>query len=389
MRIHKPLELCRVDRALILAALPMLFYAVGTAVVARDLQSHLPSGPSRLVFSSAVDWALGVVAGYAVLIALGVVLRHRSPSSGVFVYMTLVYFAINNAILATFIGPLSSPPWLSILGLAVLGLLLLGSREVFTSISIYLVALGLIHALGTTGRLPYRYIFEEGAAPSWWMWRMAVVTIANTVIIVLVTAYVVAAWQRRESSFRDLSNQDDLTGVGNRRFLSHALRTEFSRARRYGREMTYAIVDLDHFKRVNDRHGHPIGDFVLRATAKALTASTRESDTVARWGGDEFVLLLPETGVSGAQELAERCRAAIRATVAAETGIGITSSVGIASMRHEGLHSPDDLARIADTALYAAKQAGRNRVVIAAEPAKDGVVTFPRIVSQNPRPNAM
>jgi diguanylate cyclase (GGDEF)-like protein/hemerythrin-like metal-binding protein len=139
---------------------------------------------------------------------------------------------------------------------------------------------------------------------------------------------------------------------------------ELGRARRYGQALSVAIVDIDHFKRVNDEYGHPVGDQVLARTAKLLSSCVRESDTVARWGGEEFALIAPMTTEEGAASLAEKLR-----SIMAATHLGprepITASFGVAELR------PDDtvetLLQRADEALYRAKQSGRNRVSRAAE----------------------
>jgi len=160
-----------------------------------------------------------------------------------------------------------------------------------------------------------------------------------------------------------LARQDGLTGVANRRQFDAVLQAEWNRARRSGRELALLLVDIDHFKAFNDRHGHPAGDRCLQAVAQALQAvAERGSDLVARYGGEEFAVVVPATPVGGVRVLAERLRAAV-AGLALEEGT-VTVSVGAACLHPSVLASPDGLLADADAALYAAKRAGRNRVVM-------------------------
>jgi diguanylate cyclase (GGDEF)-like protein/hemerythrin-like metal-binding protein len=155
------------------------------------------------------------------------------------------------------------------------------------------------------------------------------------------------------------ADTDALTGVLNRMGFNEAMSRELARARRYKQPLSVAIIDLDHFKKVNDEFGHPVGDQVLVRTAKLLSSCVRESDTVARWGGEEFAVIAPMTAEEGAASLAEKLR-----SIMAATHLGpreaVTASFGVAEL------GPDDtvetLLQRADAALYQAKQSGRNRV---------------------------
>ena len=164
---------------------------------------------------------------------------------------------------------------------------------------------------------------------------------------------------------------DVLTGWNNRRYLLVRLGEELARARRDGTRLVCLMLDIDHFKRVNDTWGHAAGDAVLRELAQRVESQVRASDVAARYGGEEFVILLPNTGVDAAAKLAERVRAAIAGSpIALPNGetLTVTASIGIA----EAAPGQDDtdlktfgdslLAR-ADVALYAAKSAGRDQVM--------------------------
>lgn len=161
-----------------------------------------------------------------------------------------------------------------------------------------------------------------------------------------------------------LSLTDPLTGVRNRRALYDSAAHEIARAARSSEPVTLLMVDVDHFKKVNDQHGHPVGDQVLREVAAAIVATARGSDVVARFGGEEFAVLLVQT--EDARLTAERLRAAIAAVeVRAPQGpVRVTASIGVASATGAGIDF-EALIRRADDALYRAKREGRNRVEMA------------------------
>ncbi len=166
-----------------------------------------------------------------------------------------------------------------------------------------------------------------------------------------------------------LARTDALTGVHNRREFFETLGLEFRRSSRYGRALSVLMIDIDRFKLVNDRHGHPVGDAVLARTAAILDASLRESDVIARYGGEEFAVVLPETATGAAEHVAEKLRAAVQAeqftskTAAGEVILRITVSIGVAGIPDAGISDAQSLVARADEALYAAKRGGRNRWV--------------------------
>lgn len=161
----------------------------------------------------------------------------------------------------------------------------------------------------------------------------------------------------------DQGSKDALTGLSNRRAIMAELASRFQLAVRYGRPLAVVLCDLDHFKGVNDTHGHPAGDAVLRSFAEVVTQSFREPDLVGRIGGEEFLVLLPETELEGAKVGAERLRRALEATpVDIGTGlIHVTCSLGVAARREDDPEAGALVGR-ADAALYKAKAAGRNRI---------------------------
>lgn len=164
-----------------------------------------------------------------------------------------------------------------------------------------------------------------------------------------------------------LAHTDPLTQVLNRRALTVRLASELERARRYDSVLTLLMVDLDHFKKVNDTYGHLVGDEVLREVATLLQNEIRSVDVVARYGGEEFVVVLPETSLVGAMTFAERIREHVAATpfaVSLVEGLQLTCSIGVSSYPSTTINTVDDLFARADEALYRAKADGRNRVCL-------------------------
>lgn len=162
-----------------------------------------------------------------------------------------------------------------------------------------------------------------------------------------------------------LAIHDEMTGLHNFRYLRTRVDEEFKRAQRYDVPLTCVMLDVDHFKAINDTHGHDVGDQVLGEIAKRLQAGVREVDVVARYGGEEFLMVLPNTAYRGGILVAERTRLNI-ANSPIRTGDlthQVTISAGVASYPHGTISSKDQLLKAADQSLYRAKEAGRNKVV--------------------------
>ena len=178
------------------------------------------------------------------------------------------------------------------------------------------------------------------------------------------------------STVQQLATTDMLTGLMNRRMMGDVLEREIRLGHRHGTPLCVALIDIDHFKQVNDRHGHAIGDAVLQQLADTARKELRQVDQLARWGGEEFLLMLPNVSATEAGVALERLRLQVRRlTVPERPGLAISISAGLAQLQPD--ETLDDLLERADTALYAAKRGGRDRWVTAVVEAQPGATPSP------------
>ncbi|MCL4467748.1 MAG: diguanylate cyclase [Deltaproteobacteria bacterium] len=173
------------------------------------------------------------------------------------------------------------------------------------------------------------------------------------------------AAQKKLQVLETLSNIDPLTGLYNRRFFVNALEKEFERLKRYNRTLSLLMIDMDHFKSINDKCGHPVGDRVLTVVSRILTTGLRRMDVCARYGGDEFITMLPETDKTGAVAVAQRYLNNIREYAATDICgkiKNVSCSIGIAYLPESAINSISEFLKSADEALYISKNTGRNKI---------------------------
>ena len=165
---------------------------------------------------------------------------------------------------------------------------------------------------------------------------------------------------------KKLSVTDGLTGISNRPNMEQVLRSEFERSMRYGAPLSVVLLDVDHFKGVNDTYGHQKGDEILVAFASLLKKFCRANDTAARYGGEEFLMILPQSNAQGAFKIAERVREEMMklSFTGNESNFSVTTSGGVVELDRDFIKSTDQLVTMADQALYEAKNSGRNKTVI-------------------------
>ena len=348
-----------------------------------------------------VYWAGALLlggAGYALFLMRG----HLPDAFAVVLANTMVsaMFSGLTAAVQCFQG--QPPRWLRLLtapalmaALMVYGLGDLVLRVVLANLLMALQTLWLLRCLhrtgagtGTTGRgallltaglaLECGVLLLRSASAPMFAQQGASVLTSNTVqtltfmtafIALLVTSmgFVFMGKERADQLNRHLAAQDELTSMANRRAIIAALDRDVSRSLRTRAPLALMMLDIDHFKQVNDRHGHLAGDAVLRHVAGVLRQRVRAQDIVGRYGGEEFLVVLPDTGHEGAYQLALQLCAAVQAAPCLWNGesISVTVSIGVFGSRLEPQDHWDLLLHAADSALYRAKEAGRNRVELA------------------------
>ncbi len=169
--------------------------------------------------------------------------------------------------------------------------------------------------------------------------------------------------KRKNKILEELSHTDTLTHIFNRRYFMEMMEREFARSMRYGRPLSFAIIDIDHFKDINDTYGHQVGDTVLIEFVSLIKSGLRKHDIIGRYGGEEFTILLPETPLENGIKVLERHRRNIESKkFAGELGIKVTFSGGITGIPDANISSVDEMIKCADQALYRAKREGRNRI---------------------------
>lgn len=246
----------------------------------------------------------------------------------------------------------------------------------YTTISIldHVERLFVFQQVGTYPLLLANGLSIEGVYADWWqeVWSISLMVAALFVFTIVLMIYLIAALKRRaaaENQLALLANTDGLTGLCNRRCFDEALDGEWRRSQRSGAPIALLMIDADHFKAYNDRHGHQAGDAALAAIAGCISRATaRASDLAARYGGEEFAVLLPGVNAEGAFELAEKIRNALAAARDAQRDrpdVYPTVSVGLSCLTAQASLDASDLVREADEALYQAKRDGRDRVVSA------------------------
>lgn len=207
--------------------------------------------------------------------------------------------------------------------------------------------------------LPAEALNAASSPEGFYVLGMLLLASAAALLVLHVFGRVLTLGDEERRAIEHLTMLDHLTGIANRRGLSAKLNEELARASRYEGSFCVLLLDVDHFKQINDRHGHQVGDEVLMELARLLERESREADTVGRWGGEEFLVIVPEVEKAEAAALAARLRGAIDANDF-PSSVSVTASVGVASYK-EG-DSLDDIVKRADDALYRAKERGRNRV---------------------------
>lgn len=311
------------------------------------------------------------IAGWVVLSAIGLWLKSQQRNSSLFVTVMVLYYGISLVPMAYVIGIFTPLTGVVLVGAPLVGFIMFGFRVVMWSFGLNLLGLAGFSALTSLGIIPYAPLFSPDAGLSYnsepyWMLSQLVCGVPFIVTAFGITYSLLTRWHAREAEALKLSLTDYLTGASNRRAVLDVIDNELSSVRKDSRPFVVAIMDLDHFKQINDSHGHEVGDRVLVAVVRCLEEVLRDTDCVGRYGGEEFVLVLPGTDGPTAIQVIERVRRAmseLRLDVSDGNEVGVSASFGLYVVEGEpGSAQPsmEDLLMWADEALYEAKAAGRD-----------------------------
>ena len=265
-----------------------------------------------------------------------------------------------------FVGSFSPATIVGYVGWAGVGLILFDRKIIYCALAPATIVLLLLNYLSTFAGLPYAPLFNmepmnQTVMNPFWVMSMFFFLVPLMLVCLFLFEILLSQWRIREATIATLSRIDPLTNVMNRRSIANQLEQLHQQ-----RKALYSVVllDLDHFKHINDNYGHDMGDQVLIQVAECLAQHVREQDMIGRFGGEEFILLLPNTTTEQAQHVAERCRIALTELnfVYEQQPFSISASFGISSSQNAS--EPQQIIRQADQALYAVKTAGRNQVQI-------------------------
>jgi diguanylate cyclase (GGDEF)-like protein len=340
------------------------------------LLSHFVVGNNDVIRQAAMlplaGYAFAIVALWLALGWYGIKLDRISQQSPRYTLLTLWIYAICSVTTCYLIGTLNVVTGLVMMGAPMLGLILFSMRQVLTVFIVGLLVITGLSLLSALNVIPYAPILNQSQSSSAYhslYWTVCLMVAGGLYVIyqTIIMSAMVNAWRSREHDVRTLSQTDALTGVANRRHILENLDQLLLSQRQIDAPVSVLMVDIDHFKKINDNHGHLIGDQALSSTARALRDCLRQGDLIGRYGGEEFLIILPGAAQAHALEIAQRCRKSISSLVIDADGaaLPLTASIGLASRTNGDIESSDHIIHLADEAMYEAKKAGRNRVCVA------------------------
>ncbi len=305
---------------------------------------------------------------------VGAVICHRfkrSPTAQWLVpYVVISGYSVLLAVMAYTIGLLSLPVGLVLVGGPLFGIVLFPRRVIIFATGLAVLVLVTLSLFSAYNYIPYAPLFQDSVfydpqARPFYLMCMAYFSIPHVISIGGLCDFMFRRWRQRELNIHQMSVTDALTGLRNRRSINDYLESMLKQASNSRRNLSVVLMDIDYFKNINDQYGHLIGDKALQVIALTLQSTLRKADSVGRYGGEEFLIVLEGTSLEQAALVAERCRVAINnAFVSSEQGkrIYLTASFGVSDSEQYG-YEMDTLITHADKNLYMAKRQGRNQVV--------------------------
>lgn len=322
---------------------------------------------NRDVIGQAIPIGAGLTVGCIVCYGTCRLLKNNTRRSVHFWLQTLVatYYTLDMLFFGYLIGSMSMAAGAVLMGSPIFGLFLLESRAIYIALGVGISTMLTLCSLSTYGVIPYAPLLVDAAAnktSDFWLWSMMFFILPYWGVVCLLCDLIIKKLRQRETDIRYMAEHDQLTGLLNRHHIDHHVNLMFSD---HGKYCAVVLLDLDHFKHINDQFGHPCGDHVLKKTASVLTHTVRKQDVVGRFGGEEFIILMQGANLDEAHSMAERVRLQLNQLSEQHTdgrAIPISASFGVTSAR-AGPNTPFELlVQQADQALYQAKQHGRNQV---------------------------
>jgi diguanylate cyclase (GGDEF)-like protein len=289
----------------------------------------------------------------------------RGTKNSRLLVITIVAHILTGTAVCHALGPYTAISSLITVAALLLGMVLLERRWLWLAVGGWLLSMALMHLASKAGALPFLSLFEVSLEQSDFSTvaaERAVAAALSYIPLAVVMDHLISVWRQDERSLSEAAQFDSLTGAYTRGFAMSVMERAVLKAGRDEATLAVLMLDLDHFKRINDAHGHARGDLVLQQTTRAMQSALRTGDIVGRFGGEEFVVLLPGADLKQAMGAAERCRAAVQKIKIPDAPyISVTASVGVAAFPEHG-EVLDALLKASDTAMYEAKAKGRNRV---------------------------
>jgi diguanylate cyclase (GGDEF)-like protein len=280
-------------------------------------------------------------------------------------FVTIAAHVFTGTAVCYALGPYTAVSGLITVAALLLGMVLLERRWLWISVVGWLLSMSLLHLASRAGLVPFLSLFEASLGqPS--TAKVAAERAAAAALIyiplAIVMDHLISVWRQDEQTLSEAAQFDSLTGAYTRGFAMAVMQRALLKAGGDEKPLAVLMLDLDHFKRINDAHGHARGDLVLKQTIHAMQSTLRAGDIVGRFGGEEFVVLLPGADLKQAMGAAERCRVAVeKMTIPDAPYLSVTASVGVAAFPEDG-GDLDTLLKASDNAMYAAKGNGRNRI---------------------------
>lgn len=343
-----------------------LFFVIATISM---LSPGLRSASNPVAVTFTWYFSLGCMLMWGVLFAFVQRVRRRDPEAMGPAIITVYLFGAPLMVMAVLNGIHSIVTGILLASAPIFGLILFNNRHVYVASALNWLGIILIGIGVNLGWLPDAPLYLKTHASltdsQLWLLIQVLIGFPSAFLMFLIVIALLHGLRKREQKILELSRRDGLTGVWNRRYLMERLEHELAVARRSQRPLSLILLDLDHFKHINDRYGHATGDRVLIEAARSLQACIRDIDHLGRYGGEEFVILLPFCENDMAVAIAERCRRHLESLAIRheEEVIPVTSSFGVTTLPVGATCTGEALTHSADLGLYRAKAEGRNRVV--------------------------